>query len=55
MRLPVRLPDGTSIRLDLSSVVNSLEAFILSTPPDVVTRVLASVLQQGMSVMEMSM
>lgn len=45
MRLPVRLPDGTDIRLDFSSVINALEAFILSTPTDVLTGVLSAAMQ----------
>lgn len=42
MRMPVSLPSGTSVRLDLSRVVNAVESLILSTPADVLTNILAS-------------
>ena len=40
MRMPVQLPDGHNFRLDMSHVVNAVEAMILSAPPRVLTRLL---------------
>ena len=40
MRMPVQLPDGHNFRLDMSHVVNAVEAMILSAPTRVMTRLL---------------
>ena len=42
MRMPVRLPDGYLLRLDMSMVVSAVESMILSAPTQVITRVLQS-------------
>lgn len=42
MRMPVQLPDGQSFRLDMSPLVNAVEAMVLSTPTRVLSRLLQS-------------
>lgn len=43
MRLPVRLGDGREFRMDMSYVINAIEVFLLSAPPDQLSQVLQSI------------
>ena len=43
MRLPLRLGEGSEFRLDMSYIINAIEVFLLSIPPERLSRILVDI------------